>query len=146
MISVALKVCVPLIPLVVKRKPNISIEFHDTSVLHFGRPVDFKCEACLEILGNLSWIIIDKISVYEQRVPLADPRVTFSSGIACIILIASHALLLLFLLPLRKQLCLPGRLVLLPASSATTPRANPGAASPANPSTAAVNWKSRVLL
>ncbi|GFO04394.1 hypothetical protein PoB_003089900 [Plakobranchus ocellatus] len=62
------------------RKPNISIEFHDTSILHFGRPAEFKCSACLEISGNLSWIIIDKSPVNEQTVPLTDPRVTFSSA------------------------------------------------------------------
>ncbi|GFO33016.1 hypothetical protein PoB_005952100 [Plakobranchus ocellatus] len=72
-------VCLPLIPLVDTRKPNISIEFHDTSILFFGRPVEFKCSACLEISGNLSWIIIDKSPVNEQTVPLTDPRVTFSS-------------------------------------------------------------------
>ncbi|GFN90469.1 hypothetical protein PoB_001697500 [Plakobranchus ocellatus] len=72
-------VCLPLIPLVDKRKPNISIEFHDTSILFFGLVVDFKCSACLEISGNLSWIIIDKSPVNKQTVPLTDPRVTFSS-------------------------------------------------------------------
>ncbi|GFO38471.1 hypothetical protein PoB_006497600 [Plakobranchus ocellatus] len=60
------------------RKPILSIEFHDTSILFFGRPVDFKCSACLEISGNLSWIIIDKSPVIEHSVPLTDPRVTFS--------------------------------------------------------------------
>ncbi|GFO24335.1 hypothetical protein PoB_005084000 [Plakobranchus ocellatus] len=67
-------------PLVDKRKPNISIEFHDTSILFFGLAVDFKCSACLEISGYLSWIIIDKSPVNEQTVPLTDPRVTFSNG------------------------------------------------------------------
>ncbi|GFO04386.1 hypothetical protein PoB_003089100 [Plakobranchus ocellatus] len=75
-------VCLPLIPLVDTRKPNISIEFYDTSLLHFGQSLDFKCSACLEISGNLSWIIIDKSPVNEQTVPLTDPRVTFSSGTA----------------------------------------------------------------
>ncbi|GFO40398.1 hypothetical protein PoB_006690300 [Plakobranchus ocellatus] len=74
-----LTLCLPLIPLVDKRKPNLSIAFHDKSLLHLGLPVDFKCSACLEISGNLSWIIIDKSPVIEQSVPLTDPRVTFSS-------------------------------------------------------------------
>ncbi|GFO04398.1 hypothetical protein PoB_003090300 [Plakobranchus ocellatus] len=61
------------------RKPNEHKhqEFHDTSVLHFGRAVDFKCSACLEISGKLSWIIIDRSPVNEQSVPLTDPRVNF---------------------------------------------------------------------
>ncbi|GFO24349.1 hypothetical protein PoB_005085400 [Plakobranchus ocellatus] len=96
-----------------KRKPNISIDFHDTSILFFGLAVDFKCSACLEISGNLSWIIIDKSLVNEQTVPLTDPRVTFSSGIPYIAHTASYALLLLLLLLLRTHLCLPERLVLL---------------------------------
>ncbi|GFO34518.1 hypothetical protein PoB_006102300 [Plakobranchus ocellatus] len=66
------------------RKPNIRIEFHDTSILHFGRPVDFKCSACLEISGNITWIIIDKSPINEQSVPLNDPRVTFSSALSAL--------------------------------------------------------------